>query len=415
MTRLAIESSPPSSTPLRFLLAAPWWGMAAGVLLLFDATELLQSRWHPVTLAATHAFTLGVIGNLIFGSLLQFLPAAAGVRLRGAACGGPLCLLFNVGVFLLTAGLYRSQPTLLACAGGALALAFILFAGMTGPGLLTACGQRLLRAGLGAALLAALITATGGVVLALALSGRLVTSWPLPLLTDAHAAWGVAGWVLLTLGSVSRVVMPMFLGTAATPAAAQKVWTLATLLLLAAASALLLTGRAAAPLRWVVAGTALTFASAALLQSRAVSPRNAPLRAWWRSGLLALAVFALALPWQLHGDLLTGVLGVAVALPLLTIGMQLEIVAFLGWIDLHRRCGRGTRLPGVHRLLPDTDKWRVLVCFLATAVLQLAAAVKPSVELARTAGLGLLLSYALLLHVLRGVHRRATHFLAQAA
>lgn len=414
MTRLALERSPPSSTPLRFLLAAPWWGMAAGVLLLFDATELLQSRWHPATLAATHAFTLGVIGNLIFGSLLQFLPAAAGVRLHGAACGGPLCLLFNIGVFLLTAGLYLSQPVLLACAGGALALGFILFAGMTGPGLLTACGQLLLRAGLGAALLAALVTAAGGVVLAFALSGRLATSWPLPLLTDAHAAWGVAGWVLLTLGSVSRVVMPMFLGTTATPPVAQMAWTVATLLLLAAASVMLLTGRSAAPLRLVVTGTTLAFAGAALMQLRAVPPRNAPLRAWWRSGLLALSAFALVLPWQLRSDLLTGVLGVAVALPLLTIGMQLEIVAFLGWIDLHRRCGRGTRLPSVHRLLPDADKWRVLFCFLATAPLQLAAVVKPSVELARAAGLGLLLSYALLWHVLSGVRRRATRFLVQA-
>lgn len=416
MARLAIDAAPPPATPQRFLRVAPCWGMAAGALLLVDAAALLQSRWHPATLAATHAFTLGVIGNLLLGSLLQFLPAAAGVRLRGSTYGGLLCWLFNGGVLLLTSGLYLLQTTLLACAAGVLALAFALFAFMTGPGLLTACGQKLLRAGLGAALLAALVTAAGGVMLALALSGRPVVPWPLPLLTDAHAAWGFAGWVLLTLGSVSRVVMPMFLGTAATPPWLQAAWTAAVLLLLATASALLLAGGAALPLRLGAAGATLVFSVVALLQQLHTAPaRNAPLRAWWRSGLVAITVFALLLPWQLRGDLLAGVLGIVVALPLLAVGMQLEIVAFLGWIALHRRCGHGTRVPSVHRLLPDADKWRVLCGFLAAAPLQLAAVLQPSAALARAAGLGLLVSYALLWHALDGVRRRSAHFLAQAA
>lgn len=413
--RLAIDAAPAPGVPRRFLLAAPWWGMAVGMLLLVDGTGLLQSRWHPATLAATHAFTLGVLGNLLFGSLLQFLPAAAGVRLRGAGGGGPLCLLLNTGVLALTTGLYLAQTVLLTCAAGLLAAAFALFAVMTGPGLLTACGQHLLRAGLAAALLAALATATGGVLLALALAGWRVAPWPLPLLADAHAAWGVAGWVLLTLGAVSRVVMPMFLGTATTPPRLQLLWTGATLLALGAASAILLSGGAPLPLRLGVSAATLAFTATALhLQCGAAPARNAPLRAWWRSGLLALTAFALVLPWQPHGDLLAGVLGIVVALPLLAIGMQLEIVAFLGWIDLHRHCGRGTRVPGVHQLMADADKWRVLIAFLAAAPVQLAAVMRPSTGLARAAGVALLISYALLWHTLRGVRQRSVRFLRRA-
>lgn len=413
--QLAIDAAPASAVPRRFLMAAPWWGMAAGALLLVDATALLQSRWHPATLAATHAFTLGVLGNLLFGSLLQFLPAAAGVRPHGAAGGGPLCLLLNAGVLALTAGLYLAQTVLLRCAVGLLAVAFALFAAMTGPGLVTACGQRLLRAGLGAALLGALIAATGGVLLALALSGWPLAPWPLPLLADAHAAWGVAGWVLLTLGAVSRVVMPMFLGTAATPPGVQTAWTAATLLALASASSILLADGSAIALRLAVAGAVLAFTGTALYQQRRPAPsRNGPLRAGWRSGLLALTAFALVLPWQLRGDLLAGVLGIAVALPLLAVGMQLEIVAFLGWIDLHRRCGRGRRVPGVHQLLPDAHKWRVLISFLAAVPLQLAAVMRPSTGLARAAGVAIMVSYALLWHTLRGVGRRSARFLRRA-
>lgn len=412
---LALDAAPAPAVPRRFLMAAPWWGMAAGALLIADGTVLLQSRWHPATLAATHAFTLGVLGNLLFGSLLQFLPAAAGVRLHGAAGGGLLCLLLNAGVLALTAGLYRVQATLLTCAACLLAAAFALFAIMTGPGLVTACGQRLLRAGLGAALLAALATATGGVLLALTLAGWPVSPWTLPLLADAHAAWGTAGWVLLTLGAVSRVVMPMFLGTMATPPGVQTSWTVATLLALASASSILLVDGSAIPLRLAVAGAVLAFTGTALYQQRRTAPsRNAALRACWRSGLLALTAFALVLPWQLHGDLLAGVLGITVALPLLAVGMQLEIVAFLGWIDLHRRCGRGTRVPGVHQLLPDADKWRVLIAFLAAVPLQLAAVLRPSTGLARVAGMALLVSYALLWHTLSGVRRRSARFLRRA-
>jgi len=75
----------------------------------------------------------------------------------------------------------------------------------------------------------------------------------------------------------------------------------------------------------------------------------------------------------------------------------------------------GTRLPSVHRLLPDADKWRVLCGFLAAVPLQLAAVLEPSTGLARAAGLALLIAYTLLWHALGGVRRRSARFVAQKA
>ncbi|MCU7376017.1 hypothetical protein PEC18_35835 [Paucibacter sp. O1-1] len=111
MARIAIETAPPASVPLRFLASAPAWGMVAGALLVFAPDAALASRWHPATLAITHAVTLGVLGNAMFGSLLQFLPAAAGVRLCGGRwmAAGAWHVLLNSGAVLLVWGLQESS------------------------------------------------------------------------------------------------------------------------------------------------------------------------------------------------------------------------------------------------------------------------------------------------------------------
>src|SRR5574337_1092418 len=79
MTKLRLEQAPVAALPRRFLLTAPLWGMLAGVLLGIDGAAALVSRWNPATLALVHVFALGVLGNVMFGSILQFLPAAGGV------------------------------------------------------------------------------------------------------------------------------------------------------------------------------------------------------------------------------------------------------------------------------------------------------------------------------------------------
>lgn len=410
MTRLTIEAAPAVVVPRRFLLTAPIWGAIAGALLLTGGAALLRSRWHPGTLALTHAFTLGVLGNLMFGSLLQFLPAAAGVRLLGADRGGFLLHgTLNAGVALLTAGLWTLQPVLLSGAACVLAAAFAGLALMTLPGLAAAAGQRLLRAGLGAALGGALVTAALGVLLAFGLGGRGFA--PLPARVDVHAAWGVLGWTVLLLAVVARVVMPMFQGTTASPASAHAAWLAAVPVTLAAGCVWLLGAGGAAPLRFGVAAAVLSFALPALWrQRRAVRSRNPVLRAFWRAGLLALAGAAIALGC---GDgLLAGVLGIGVALPLLAVGMQLEIVAFLGWIELHRRCGRGVHLPGVQLLLPEADKRRVLCGLLVAALLLLAAAGWPVDALARAAGAATMFAYTFAWWVLCDVRRRGVRFAA---
>src|SRR5574337_1252693 len=143
MTKLRLEQAPVAALPRRFLLTAPLWGMLAGVLLGIDGAAALVSRWNPATLALVHVFALGVLGNVMFGSILQFLPAAGGVRLRGGArLGHALHLLLNLGVALLVAGLHQGWSIALFAAALLLPLAFAILAAMVVPGLARAAGQR---------------------------------------------------------------------------------------------------------------------------------------------------------------------------------------------------------------------------------------------------------------------------------
>jgi len=410
MVKLSIEESPAGSLPRRFLLSAPLWGMFAGALLMVGGEPLLETRWQPGTVALVHAFTLGVLGNTMFGSVLQFLPAAAGVRVRGGTgLGYALHALFNVGTILLLAGLLTGWRTGITFAGVLLPAAFFLLGAMTLPGVLATRGQRLLRTGIGLALLSAMIAALLGGCLVLLLNGRL--SIPLLPLVDVHAGWGTLGWLVLLLASVARVVMPMFQGTSMMPTAAQATWTAALVLALCTG-----TWRALAydDVSWLKLASALivsVFAGAALwLQWRSPRSRNGALLRSWRFGLIVLLLAALALPFGIRNGLLAGALGLGVALPLLANGMSLEIVAFLGWIELHRRLGRGVQLPGVQRLLPETDKTRVLLAQIPLALLLPAAVLWPSAWLARLTGLAMLAAWFGVWLALTGVRRRSQRF-----
>lgn len=414
MARLELERAPAPTLPRRFLLTAPWWGMAAGGLLLVDGGLALTSRWSSSTLALVHAFTLGVLGNAMFGSLLQFLPAAAGVRVQGghrAARG--LHGLLNIGTALLVLGLRCWLPSLLAVASAALFGAFALLAWMVLPGLACAAGQRLLRTGVGIALIAALVTVALGIGILYGMMG----SSGLQRLTwvDMHAGWGVLGWVLGLIGSIAGVTMPMFQGTAKPSAWFQLGWLLALILVLVVSSLQRIGLGFGDLLRWGGVGCVAVWTLALLrLQLNAPRQRNRSLTGFWRAGLLALFSAALVLAGDGEG-MLAGTLAIAVGLPLLVAGMQLEIVAFLGWIQLHHRCGRGVRIPSVHALLPAAEKERVLVWLLVAATALLAAVQWPGMLLARVAGTLLLGGYLVLWLSLRGVDRRQRKFLARLA
>lgn len=407
-----MQQAPVAWAPRVFLLSASVWGVLAGALVAVDGAALLVSRWSGNTLALVHMMTLGVLANAMLGSLLQFLPVAAGMPVRGGRVGAlALYALLNVGAACLVVAL--RWPALLPpiWGGGLLLAAFVLLCFLVIPGVRCDSGQWFLRQGLLFAVLASLFTALLGALLTLRLLG--VSGGPsLVALTDVHASWGLLGWVLGLLAAVSRVVGPMFQGVAPASQRGQGIWQGLLYGALLSALFLLESHYLNTALRFMVGGIGLYFAVGGLWrQLRAPRLRKAPLTYFWMAGQASLAAACCVLLMEEGTALWVGVLALMIGLPLLITGMQLEIIAFLGWIELQRRCGRGVHLLGVQLLVPQRDKAIALALHLLAALLLLMAL--GGFVSAHAAGVGLVLAYLVTLAVLCGPSWRARQFVRQ--
>ena len=125
---LSLEQAPPISVPLRFFLTAPLFLLGAGLLLLAYGPEALASRWSPVTLALTHLLTLGFLGMIMWGAMMQMLPVLAGSPVPAVlGASGVSHLLLGGGVVALVVGFLLGSPLALSLALGALAAGVGLF------------------------------------------------------------------------------------------------------------------------------------------------------------------------------------------------------------------------------------------------------------------------------------------------
>ncbi len=393
MSGLAFAQAPPPGQPLRFLLSSLAWGTGAGLWLLWAGETALLTRWAPHTLVLVHLFTLGVLGNAMVGSLFQFLPVAAGCPLPLPRQAIWLHAAFNAGLLLLLASLVFPLPVLAGGSSVLLAPPLALFALCGLSAVVRGNGPRVPRLGIGIALACLLATIGLGLALLAALAGR----WMLPLdrIANLHAALGLAGWALALLGAVGSITVPMLQGTRRVPATGLLAWLCVLAVALVWAGSALLLGESTSPAR-VLALPGLMFCIAVLvLQRRAPHPRNPVLRRFWQAGCVALALaclLGLASPWSPRGLLLIGALVIAIGLPLLVLGMLLEIIGFLAWIELRRRHPRGVRVPGVDRLLDDARKQKLLYLHLLAACLLLAAIWQPP-AFTRLAGAALALAW----------------------
>src|SRR5690606_10918940 len=144
MSKLTLSQAPAPARPLRWLLSAPLWGVLAGAWLLWHGEATLLGRWSLQTVALVHLFTLGVLGNAMLGSLVQFLPVAAESPMPLDASLPWLHGTFNLGLVLFVFALHanaRGAPMMAALV--LLALAPLVFAAAALPALLRRGTQRM--------------------------------------------------------------------------------------------------------------------------------------------------------------------------------------------------------------------------------------------------------------------------------
>lgn len=413
---LSFDKAPPFAAPLRFFLTAPLFSLAAGLLLLFVGPGLLESRWTPGLLAATHLVTVGFMLMVMLGALIQILPVVAGANLDNPlAVARWLHAGLAAGALLLAAGFLLGQAALLGAAALVLGLAVTAFlvagaralAGVpsTSP---TIRGLKLAFAGLAGA-------AGLGAWLALAIANGWAVA--LPALADLHAGWALGAWAGVLLAALAYVVVPMFQLTPGYPARPSW-WFPGILLGLMVGWALGVVLDAAAAIRLVRALSAVAGIGFALLtlrlQARRRRARSDVTYRYWQLGL-ASAIFALAMvltatAWpplaELTGwSIFAGILLLVGGFMSFIIGMLYKIVPFLAWMHLRNRGSARSPVPNMNRLLPEADAQRQMQAHAVALALLLAAVIAPE-WLTRAAGAALAVASGWLLVNLLGAVRR---------
>jgi hypothetical protein len=389
---LSFEQAPPISVPFRFFLTAPWFGVAAGLLLVLTGPEIFSSRWMPSTLAATHLLVAGFMLQAMCGALMQFVPVAAGGNIwRPRLTGAIVHSLLVAATILLVTAFLTQRPSLFIAATHAFVIGVGVFCLVVGIALWRTPATGATIVALRIALIGLLVTLGLGTTLAIGLARG--SSLPLKELTDLHAAWGLGGWALVLLAGVSYFVVPMFQLTPAYPA-----W-LARGLPLALLPVLLLwswqfadapeTTRMALWLSGL--GIAAAYAAETLyLQSRRRRKVRDVTLAFFRLAmlcLLALLVSGLAMPDPV---LWMGVLAIVGVFMSAISGMLYKIMPFLCWLHLQRLCALNTLPPTINQMLAEPAMRRQYHAHRAALLLLLAAVWVP--QLARPAGLALAVS-----------------------
>jgi hypothetical protein len=393
---LSFEQAPPIGVPYRFFLTAPWFGVAAGLLVAYFGEILLASRWTPGALAATHLLVVGFMLQAMCGALMQFVPVAAGGNIwRPGWVAGVVHPLLIVAAILLVSAFLSAHGVLFLAAAHVFVLALGFYGVVVSIALWRTPARGATIMALRIALLGLLVTLGLGATLAtgLATGGSL----PLLTLTDVHVGWGLGGWALMLLAGVSYFVVPMFQLTPAYPPwlARSLPLTLLGVLLLWTAQLLGFTDNTRIAILLAGLGIGSAYAVETLyLQSRRRRKVGDTTLMFFRTAMLSLlAVFLSTLCFVAVPDLWNDARA-AVWLGVLTLvgvfvsaigGMLYKIMPFLNWLHLQRLCGLNTLPPTMNQMIPERAMRRQFYVHLLALALLLLAVWLPM--LARLAGL----------------------------
>jgi hypothetical protein len=392
---LSFEQAPPISVPYRFFVTAPWFGVAAGLVLAWLGEDALVSRWAPGALAAAHLLVAGFMLQAMCGALLQFVPVAAGGNVwRPGRVAGFVHPLLVAGVLCLATAFLSSAGTLFVAAAAAFAVAITGYVVVVGAALLGTPGKGATLTALRLALGGLAVTVAFGVTLAASLgTGHLL---PLVEITQVHAAWGLGGWALMLLMGVSYYVVPMFQLTPPYPARLAWGMPLAMLTLLLMWSWQLVDGAA----RWETAVLCAGMAVAALyavttllLQKRRRRKVPDPTLYFFAGAMVCLAALAIsAIAFGLYPDwgadrraaVWMGLLAIPGVFVSAISGMLYKIVPFLNWLHLQKLGGLGVTPPNMRGMISEGAMMGHLRMHFAALAALLASVALPA--LTRPAG-----------------------------
>ena len=416
---LSFDQAPPISVPYRFFVVAPWFGVMAGLLLVWSGGDAFGSRWTPEALALTHLMGAGFMLQAMSGALLQFIPVAVGGNVwRPKLVANGVQPLLVLAAMLLAAGLLFSRPDLLSAAVplflaavGALVIVVALALWRTPATGMTLWAMRIAIGGLA-------VTVILGSLLAETLARGLAL--PVIELANVHLAWALGGWALMLLAGVSYHVVPMFQLTRPYPLWFTRWFGPSLLMLLFAWSARISldserwTPLIALPLLLIFFAYACMTLWLQYTRRRKIDDATS---LYFRVAMMSLMAFAISgAALFLHPDfgndpravVWLGVLAfVGVFVSGIT-GMMYKITPFLNWLHLQRLGAPMSAVPNMKKMIPLEAMTGQLRLHVLALLLLLAAVWQPG--LARLAGVAFAASSAWLGWNLIGAVRRYRTF-----
>jgi len=209
-SNLSLEQAPPISVPFRFFLTAPIFGLMAAALLMVYGPEALTIRWAPITLALTHLITLGFLGLIMCGAMMQMLPVLVGSpapKVQFVATWTHIFL--TIGTLALVSGFLTGEQGLFYLALTTLGTGFLIFITAVSIALIRVKAPTATIQGMRLAVASLLVTVIFGLTIGAGFSGIAPVN-QLIVLTDIHLGWGLLGWIGLLVVSVAYQVVPMF-------------------------------------------------------------------------------------------------------------------------------------------------------------------------------------------------------------
>ena len=376
---LSFEQAPNISVPFRFLLTAPWFGVAAGLLAAVAGEQAIATRWSPTALALTHLLAVGFILQAMIGALLQFVPVAAGGNVwRPGWVAGFVHPAATIAALTLAAAFLTGATELLRISALIFAVAIGVLVAVVGTALLRTPAKGATIRALRLAVAGLSITVLLGATLAEGLAGG--RSWPLADVANVHAAWGLGAWSLTLLAGVSYFVVPMFQLTPPYPERYARLMPAALLVVTAVWSAQL------AISVWISTVWLLGLFLAAvhggvtlMLQHRRRRRVTDPTFWFFRGAMLSLVViFLSALLFVVEPSIgespktawWFGVLALPGVFVSAINGMAYKIVPFLNWLHLQRLMGLGGLPPNMKEMISERSMWwQTRLHFVAVALL----------------------------------------------
>ena len=210
----SFDSLPPIDLPFRYFISGILFPIALAAFIFFSGEAPWSSRWHPTMLAITHGFTLGFIGCVMMGALLQILPVVGGISFIKVRLVASYSHIFHIiGTVSLLLAFLVPNTFFDISALLFLSLGFILYIGSALWAIFKTKSKSATISAIRLAISLLVLTVILGLLMQLSALGVNTLGTGLAFskkFTNIHTLWGLFGWVSLLIMAVSFQIIPMF-------------------------------------------------------------------------------------------------------------------------------------------------------------------------------------------------------------